>query len=48
MENLENSTQLSPHKNPYEYNGESIDYQLINENKHYDKKFYVESLFCYN
>ena len=43
MEQIEKSTHLSPHKDPYKFNGEALDYQLLNENKVYEKKFYVES-----
>jgi len=46
MDLYQNSTLLSPHKNPYENNGEPFDNQLINENKHYDKFFYIESYGC--
>jgi len=41
MNKTENTTLFSTHKNPYEFNGEAIDYQLVNENKKYDKYFYV-------
>ncbi len=46
MNKTENTTLFSTHKNPYEYNGESIDNQLVNENIKYDKYFYVESYGC--
>jgi tRNA-2-methylthio-N6-dimethylallyladenosine synthase len=46
MNKTENTTLFSTHKNPYEFNGESIDYQLVNENIKYDKFFYIESYGC--
>lgn len=46
MNKTENTTLFSTHKNPYEFNGEAIDYQLVNENIKYDKYFYVESYGC--
>ncbi len=46
MNKTENTTLFSTHKNPYEFNGESIDYQLVNENIKYDKYFYIESYGC--
>jgi tRNA-2-methylthio-N6-dimethylallyladenosine synthase len=46
MNKTENTTLFSPHKNPYEFNGESIDFQLVNENIKYDKYFYIESYGC--
>ena len=46
MNKTENTTLFSTHKNPYEFNGEAIDYQLINENIKYDKFFYIESYGC--
>ena len=46
MNKTENTTLFSTHKNPYEFNGEAIDYQLVNENIKYDKYFYIESYGC--
>jgi tRNA-2-methylthio-N6-dimethylallyladenosine synthase len=46
MNKTENTTLFSTHKNPYEFNGEAIDYQLVNKNIKYDKYFYVESYGC--
>ena len=46
MNKTENTTLFSTHKNPYEFNGEPIDYQLVNENIKYDKYFYIESYGC--
>ena len=46
MNKTENTTLFSTHKNPYEFNGEAIDYQLVNEIIKYDKYFYVESYGC--
>lgn len=41
MNKIENNTLFSTHKNPYEYNGETIDNQLLRENLKHDKYFYV-------
>jgi len=46
MNKTENTTLFSTHKNPYEFNGEAIDYQSVNENIKYDKYFYIESYGC--
>ena len=48
MDLYQNTTPFSPHKNPYENNGEPFDNQLINKNKHYDKFFYVEGYYRHN
>jgi len=42
MNKSENNTLFSTHKNPYEFNGEVIDYQFVKGNIKYDKYFYVE------
>ena len=46
MNKTENTTLFSTHKNPYEFNGEDIIYQIVNENIKYDKYFYIESYGC--
>jgi len=46
MELYQNTTPFSPHKDPYQNNGEPFDSQLVNKNIHYDKFFYVESYGC--
>ena len=46
MNKTENTTLFSTHKNPYEFNGEVFDNQLVIENIKYDKYFYIESYGC--
>ncbi len=42
MNKSENNTLFSTQKNPYEFNGEVIDYQFVKGNIKYDKYFYIE------
>ena len=48
LENLQNegSHQSSPHRNPNEYNGETIDNQLVIPNNPSNRKVYIEGYVC--
>jgi hypothetical protein len=42
----ENSSHNSPHRNPNEYNGETIDNQLVKSKKSSNKKVLIEVYDC--